>query len=360
MRTEEFRDFPILEIASRLGIELRQSTLDRVEVQAKCPFCHDKRYRMYLNTVQNCFFCHNCSTGGNSISLYAKAFRISNSEAYSALSGLLDLGQVPPARPESVKEQPEAPLEDRHRVYLALLQELSLFPEHRENLRGRGLLDEIITGNLYRSIPKDARIRQHIAGELSKRFPLLGIPGFYTQHGAWTFSGFRGFLIPVCTPENIIQGFQIRLDQAVRKQKYVWFSSASRENGTGTHRYPHITGDTKSRTLFLTEGGLKADAASFLTGGELFVGLPGVGAVEHLPEVLKALKPERVVECVDMDSRHNEEVKKGLLKIEAVCREYVPRFYSFYWPERWKGIDEYLLYARQNGISINAQQLQEK
>ena len=46
-----------------------------------------------------------------------------------------------------------APLEERDRVYRALLSRLTLAPDHRENLLRRGLTDEAIERLGYKSTP---------------------------------------------------------------------------------------------------------------------------------------------------------------------------------------------------------------
>ena len=50
--------------------------------------------------------------------------------------------QPPPMKPQASL----APLEERDRVYRALLNRLTLAPDHRENLLSRGLTDEAIDG----------------------------------------------------------------------------------------------------------------------------------------------------------------------------------------------------------------------
>jgi hypothetical protein len=90
--------------------------------------------------------------------------------------------------------------------------------------------------------------------------------------------------------------------------------------------------------LYITEGPLKADVARYLAGGALFAGLTGVNAVQFLPELIKTLKPRRIVECLDMDKINNLNVRKALGKLQSIaiplCQEYKP----FYWSEDYKGM----------------------
>lgn len=151
---------------------------------------------------------------------------------------------------------------------------MNLEPQHRRNLRERGLDDHIIDGNLYRSLPTDWRLRQQVTDRLASRYDLSGVPGFYLQDGGWRMTGFQtgGFLIPVCTKDNLIQGLQIRLDEAppiwvpqpdgsVKQKKgerYRSFSSSHKKTGAASKCFIHVVGDQHSRTLYLTEGPSKS------------------------------------------------------------------------------------------------------
>jgi hypothetical protein len=201
----------------------------------------------------------------------------------------------------------------------------------------------MIDGNQYRSMPESWQERKTIAYRLSEMFNLSGMPGFFTKYCEWQLYGKPGILIPVCTKDNLIQGLQVRLDNESNK-KFRWLSTNGFDNGTKINGYIHVTGDTKSDTLYITEGPLKADVASYLAGGALFAGLTGVNAVQYLAELIKTLNPRRIVECFDMDKMSNSEVCKALHKLQNIamplCAEYKP----FYWSEDFKGIDDYLLY----------------
>jgi hypothetical protein len=168
------------------------------------------------------------------------------------------------------------------------------------------------------------------------------MPGFFTKQCEWQLFGNPGILIPVCNKDNLIQGLQIRLDNAESK-KFRWLSTNNFENGTKIYGYVHVTGDTSSDTLYITEGPLKADVASYLAGGALFVGVTGVNAVKELPDVIKSLKPRRIVECFDMDKLTNPEVRKALHKLQSIAMPLCDEYKPFYWSEQWKGIDDYLL-----------------
>ena len=85
-------NFDLVDTAELCGINIKRSTLTNDEVEARCPYCCDHRYRMYLNRLTNMFYCHNCGTGGNAVTLYSsfnpKGFRIN---AYDNNKKILEL-----------------------------------------------------------------------------------------------------------------------------------------------------------------------------------------------------------------------------------------------------------------------------
>ena len=190
------------------------------------------------------------------------------------------------------------------------------------------------------------------------------MPGFFTKNGSWDMASCRdpGILIPVCTKDDRIQGLQIRLDdpppkivydslgnKTVKKgDRFRWLSSRGKyyENGTGIPSYIHVVGDLHSDTLHITEGAMKADVASYLSGGELFIGLTGVQNTRFLEEVVQELHPKRIVECVDMDVRTNPHVQRAQSKIRAICMPLCGDYRTFTWPASQKGIDDWLLFQK--------------
>lgn len=345
-----FHYIDVVDTAVICGLTVKPNTLNRSEVQAKCPFCDDQKYRMYLSQSNDSpatgapgtYFCHNCGNGGNAVTLYARVFNTSAKQAYIDLMKNPQVKKDAPDTPTNTI-RPIKPLKQRSEIYLALLNMLSLSEKHRKNLRERGLSDKIINGNMYRSMPETSWERESIADKLAEQFDLTDMPGFFTKKCTWRLYGKPGILIPVCTKDNLIQGLQIRLDKDTEK-KFVWLSTNGFKNGTKINGYIHVTGDTDSDTLGITEGPLKADIASCLAGGTLFIGLTGVNATMYLEDILKELKPRKIVECLDIDKFTNEQVMKAMNKIQSIamplCEEYKP----FYWSKTYKGIDDYLLH----------------
>lgn len=360
-------NFDLLDTAMLCGIDIKRNTLFAEEVEARCPYCCDRRYRMYLSRLTNMFYCHNCGSGGNAVTLYAdfnpRGLRLNNYESYKALLNEPSVKRydLPPI--EAKPEPPIRRLEERSEIYSEFLGLLRLEKEHLANLLKRGLDSAKVEENMYKSFPTDKAERQWICDILSSRFDLHGMPGFYRSDRRWKAVGQKsGILIPVRNKDGLIQGLQIRFDSPPVKQvtnafgehtekkdgRFRWFSTAGRgfPDGTGITSYIHVTGDVTSDTLYLTEGGLKADVASHLSGGRLFIGLTGVQNVRYLKEVVTSLHPKRIVECIDMDCRTNPQVQKAQSKIQAICTPLCEEYKRFFWPADQKGIDDFLLFRK--------------
>lgn len=212
-----YQEIPILEAARRCGLVLNSRTLEWDEVEASCPFCGDHgagKYHLSLNTRKNVYRCNLCNARGNSVSLFARIEGISNRQAFHALSEEGRLYRFP-QQPLSKKppEREPASLAARHDTYYDMLSHLELSPKHKADLLSRGLSEERIAQNLYRSLPAGDRPRRFLAGMLADFHNLEGIPGFYVDDGGyWNISGHSGLLVPYCDKDGYIQGMQVRLD----------------------------------------------------------------------------------------------------------------------------------------------------
>lgn len=227
-----------------------------------------------------------------------------------------------------------------------MLAHLTLLPKHGENLLERGLSEERIRRNEYRSMPETERGRRLLTDLLrSHGHDLHGIPGFRTYYGDWTLSGPNGFLIPVRNKDGLIQGLKIRLDDAQQaNRKYRWLSSRNLPSGTRSYSWVHVTGNTQSKRAFLTEGPLKGDVASFLAQDALSICIGGVNALNGLNDTVRELGVREVVEAMDMDQMTNPNVRKAILTMRKEVRKIPGIRYSKYtWNPAYKGVDDYLL-----------------
>lgn len=207
---------------------------------------------------------------------------------------------LPQAPAPQRKERQPVSLEQRHAAYTDMLEHLTLLDRHGENLLGRGLSEDRIRENGYRSMPETERGRQLLTDLLrSHGHDLHGVPGFRTYYGEWTLSGPSGFLIPVRNKDGLIQGLKIRLDEADHpNRKYRWLSSRNLPNGTRSYSWVHVTGDRTRKRAFLTEGPLKGDVASFLAKDALFICIGGVNALHGLTDTIRELGVHEVVEAI--------------------------------------------------------------
>jgi hypothetical protein len=243
--------------------------------------------------------------------------------------------EVPPGGPDLL-----------HQVYSALLTRLKLTAPHRDNLRGRGLTDEVNDRNSYRTLPVQGRAR--IAKELRERFgdALLQVPGFALKEKAGqryvTIAGAAGMLVPVRDLEGRIVALKVRRDDPGNGPKYLYVSSAN-QGGHGPGSPVHVPLGIAAPTdvVRLTEGELKSDLAFALTGLPT-IGIPGAGNWRPALDIFKALAAKTVRLALDMDAKQKPEVARGLLTCaETLAAEgYVLELER--WPEEHKGIDDLL------------------
>ncbi len=245
-----------------------------------------------------------------------------------------------------MRERQPVSLEQRHAAYTDMLEHLTLLDRHGENLLGRGLSEDRIRENGYRSMPETERGRRLLADLLrSHGHDLHGVPGFRTYYGEWTLSGPNGFLIPVRNKDGLIQGLKIRLDESDHpNRKYRWLSSRNLPNGTRSYSWVHVTGDRTRKRAFLTEGPLKGDVASYLAKDALFICIGGVNALNGLTDTIRELGVHEVVEAMDMDQMTNPNVRNAVLAMRKEVQKLPGIRYSKYsWNPAYKGVDDYLL-----------------
>ena len=349
MAVRQYDKIPIVETARRCGLVLDSRTLRRTEVEASCPCCGDRgvgKHHLSLNTDTDQYRCNLCGAHGNSVSLYARLKGMSNKEAYLELVEETKVYPMPQTPPPQTQERQPAALQQRHAAYSDMLDHLTLLDRHGENLLERGLSEERIRENGYKSMPETERGRRLIADLLrSCGHELSGLPGFRTYYGEWTLSGPNGFLIPVRNKDGLIQGLKIRLDDAdAPNRKYRWLSSRGLPNGTRSYSWVHVTGGRSRKRAFLTEGPLKGDVASFLANDELFLCIGGVNALHGLTDTIRALGVREVVEAMDMDQMTNPNVRKAVLTMRKEVQKIPGIRYSKYtWNPAYKGVDDYLL-----------------
>lgn len=362
-----------------------------------CPFCGG-RYKLNVHMVKNVWRCAKCGESGNAVSLHRKLNNISTyEEAYKDLLIKFDalsiedqtmmLERVNNASNYAEKESPIACLSVRNWAYNELLNKLFLAKEHQQNLLKRGLSEEQIKLNGYKSYPftNHDKVAEMIFGKNGEQVDFtgknegkIGIPGFYDLETSPKLAKFKGgILIPVITSTGKISCFQIRNNDlrsdATNEEKeyyhrYSYLSSSNMDSGysvtgcenihhTGFKSYP-ICNLNAPKTVWLTEGALKADVASCLIH-QPFIGIMGVNNTSQLTEELSFLKRcgvENIFLCLDMDYKEKKEVKAALLNIINIIKQSGLHGYQCSWNDSYKGIDDLLLAAKtDNSLKLYCQ-----
>lgn len=221
-----------------------------------------------------------------------------------------------PPRPRNTRRADDRELD---RVYSFILGHLGLESRHRENLLGRGLTSTEIELRGYRSLP--ARGRTTLARKVIEYFgPALcsEIPGLIqkgeVQNKWWTLAGMAGLVIPVRNTKGQIVALKTRIETGIAKSggKYLYLSSA-KVGGPGPGAPVHIPTylGTSRDEIRVTEGELKADIASVLTGIHT-ISVPGVAACRRAIPILKLLGAAVVNVAFDMDASENWHVANAL------------------------------------------------
>lgn len=368
--------FSILDIACLLRLTIRRELADSVYVD--CPFCQKRKGKLNLNLVKNVWRCNRCGKSGHMFELYAQLRGLQVSEAKLELIDLLAVGtpvegiqasapSVPAdpqsARRELVEQSPRAAPEEVDRTMRAMLDMLSLTPAHREHLHSkRGLTDAQIEYLKLRSTPS-YKLRHTIPRRLMDRgYTVAGVPGFFVdKYGKWTanFTTWTaGILVPSRRIDGLICGAQIRLDKPIKEDesdpddegtKYIWFSTASKHRGTGSGSPVNLIGDRYARTIYITEGALKAGIAHCLIK-RTFLSIQGANNLSGLEEVFRQLHEtgtQLIVEALDTDKFSNPDVAKGAQKIYLLAKQCGMQCRSLTWNPNYKGIDDWQVALKQ-------------
>jgi hypothetical protein len=229
------------------------------------------------------------------------------------------------------------------RAYQALLTNLSLSDFHRDALKARGLSDDEIAKRGYRSYPRTGRgpIAKRLRDELGDAFAT--IPGFVNASEYPKLVGSDGLLIPCRNVAGQFVALKVRRDEATSGNKYVYVSS-TRYEGPGPGAPVHVPIGIQSpvRTVRLTEGELKADIATAISGVPT-ISVPGIAGWRSGLPVVRELGVTTVRLAFDADASTNAVVAKAQLECaQTLLAEGINLEF-----ERWelsdaKGIDDLL------------------
>ncbi|RJX20142.1 MAG: DUF3854 domain-containing protein [Desulforudis sp.] len=339
-------------VAVRLGLKFTKNGPGEERI-FRCPFCGDSRKHpdkghFYLNAATGHWKCHRCGEEGGLVGLARRLRGVDGREARQMLG--LD---EPVPEPPRASRNPDglAPVEHRNEVYRAFLSVLSLYPSHKDDLLRRGLDEESIRRNGYRSVPEDARHRWKICRWLVREHSLEGVPGFFTRSGRygpyWDFFGPAGYLIPVRAPEGLIQALKVRCDDS-GNGKYLWFSSHGKPNGASPGSPAHCAGSGTG--VWVTEGPLKADVAAHLMDSR-FVGSGGAAAWKAALDVLNAVGAKTPVIAFDADLRKSEAENQAREFVAELKKQGFSPRRATWLHAQGKGIDDVLLKLHRKEVS---------
>ena len=217
-----------------------------------------------------------------------------------------------------VPQSPRASAKEIHKTYSALLQKLILKPVHKNHLRSekRGLTEEQIEAAGFKSTPPFYLCRSLTEQLISMGCTVQGVPGFYLHEGGYWTVNFNsitsGILIPCVSIDGLIQGLQILLDKPIRDKdappekagtKYLWLSSSTKNMGVTSGSPVSFTGNPCARTVYVTEGFLKAYIAHGLMNRS-FAAIAGANKTAELDALFARLAEngtELIMEAHDMD-----------------------------------------------------------
>ena len=375
-------DFPfgIMDVVELLSLRRRRPGANSVYFD--CPFCGDGRGKMNVNYVKNAWRCNYCGESGGMLSLYARMNHISNSDAYREICDALSMGETSwgyenttrsavssegktgTCGKEEIPQSPRASDQEIHQTYSLMLEMLSVVPKHMKHLMSekRGLTEEQIRERNYKSTPPFFLCRSITERLVNQGCTVQGVPGFYLdEKGRWTInfsSKTAGILIPCVGVDGLIKGLQILLDVPLKDKddppgkkgaKYIWLSSSSKNMGVTSGSQVHFVGNPFARTIYVTEGLLKADIAHYQMNRSFaaVAGANNVAELDTLFGLLAANGTEQIVEAHDMDKFSNEAIYKGKLKIYQIAKKHGLKCISLTWNPNYKGIDDWQLALKQ-------------
>jgi hypothetical protein len=230
----------------------------------------------------------------------------------------------------------------RDQVYRSLLAKLGLSERHRDDLYRRGLDDAAIERGGYASLPNDTedwrvdQLRDEFTADQIARIPGLA----YVPKGTArmvVLAQPNGLLVPVRDPQDRIVALKVRRDYS--EPRYVYLSNGQPGAGSHAHVPAHTT---VGSTIRITEGELKADVATLLSG-VLTISVPGVQSWRLGVEAAQALGVTKVLVAYDADKADNPHVARAERSLLAGLHEAGFEVHIETWDAAYKGVDDALL-----------------
>ncbi|MBM3226667.1 MAG: DUF3854 domain-containing protein [Candidatus Tectomicrobia bacterium] len=305
------------------------------ELRTLCPQCSPSRRKssvacLAVNADAGTWLCHHCGWRGR---LRGRS--------------LTPPRYAPPASTAAMAP-PRAGAATIDHVYRTLLTMLPLMAAHHQALQQRGLSDAHITWYGYRTLPRAGRaaLAQRLVAQYGGDV-CAQVPGLHQveRDGQrwWSLAGAAGLLLPVRTLDGRMVALKVRADVPGDGPKYTSVSS-TKHGGPSPGAQVHVPlhAQAPGETVRLTEGELKADVATALSG-LLTISVPGVGMWRAALPVLQTLRPQRVRLAFDSDWRTNPQVAQAFSQAAMVLQRegYVVEVEDWE-PALGKGIDDVL------------------
>ena len=245
---------------------------------------------------------------------------------------------------DHVDESPRATIDRRDLIYNLLLSELELADNHWENLRQRGLTDDLIQDLRYTTLPSNGDGRTTAIRKLvNAGLDMSGVPGFYVEYGDIKLWGASGILIPVRDLDARIQALQVRIDNPNEGGKYRWISSSGKHLGCGSGSPIHVSHpEYYENELWITEGALKSDIAA-IRMHKCILAVAGVGNWAGIIPIVVKLNPQKVIISYDMDKEDNAAVRLHLDALKNSLLHKGFRTFEADWSRDYKGIDDLVM-----------------
>lgn len=395
-------DFPfsLMDICRLEGVDIPNS--GRSKCFVTCPVCGKKN--LHLDFQKDLFKCFtaSCETKGGVLHFYrylegreelsfgeARAaimeslFGVSNTkteEERMRIQNSLRERRLQ-AKASEIPQASLRNLRDRDETYSKLLDLLNLAPDHLSDLLNRGFLKDDIIKRRYKTVPLSA-YEEYPLKLLEAGLYLDGVPGFFkNEKGKWELrKSKRGFMVPIMSRNNLIQGFQIRKDERLlrswpkkdkdshyvldenklkvmeKEKKYQWLSSRDLPYGSGPNGFIHYACDFERDKngvyvprlsfdggIVLTEGGVKGDIFKGKTNYPALC-VPGVSCQAALEKELYYLKQfgfKKIYSGYDMDYQTNPDVCKALVESYKLILKYGFVIKRLRWSSTDNGIDDH-------------------
>lgn len=273
------------------------------------------------NPCRVCGQRHGCLTwdDGGTLCHHVESDRLTDGGYYHPPADRGGAWSPPPVRTLRAAPRRHADPDACDRAYRAVLAAAGLSDAHRENLRQRGMSDDVIADGLYATLPADGDRAPLIAAATAAvaGSPAGRVPGFVVKDGAVRLVGKPGLLLPVQDVAGRVVALRVRPDDPGTGGKYTWLSTNDDPTGISVdgclvHVAVPLGWSGTARCLVVTEGELKARLAA-----ERFrvpvLSVPGVGSIRHVAATLSALSSRldpvpQVAVAYDADGAENPQV----------------------------------------------------